>query len=108
MQIEHRMDAKRGNLIWLSDGRTEVAAALDFGIRSPAPGMSTTARESVHDREGGAYPDESQSADRTGGRLGRLHAPRRRDGPDPVPRRDGGGIYARPRPVALGPDVARG
>ena len=22
MQIEHRMDAKRGNLIWLSDGRT--------------------------------------------------------------------------------------
>ena len=33
MQIEHRMDAKRGNLIWLSDGRTEAAAALDFGIR---------------------------------------------------------------------------
>lgn len=32
MQIEHRMDAKRGNLIWLSDGRTEAAAALDFGI----------------------------------------------------------------------------
>ena len=64
--------------------------------------MSTTARESVHDREGGAYPDEPQSADRTGGRLGRLHAPRRRDGPDPVPRRNGRGIYARPRPVALG------
>lgn len=33
MQIEHRMDAKRGNLIWLSDGWTEAAAALDFGIR---------------------------------------------------------------------------
>ena len=33
MQIEHRMDAKLGNLIWLSDGRTEAAAALDFGIR---------------------------------------------------------------------------
>ena len=33
MQIKHRMDAKRGNLIWLSDGRTEAAAALDFGIR---------------------------------------------------------------------------
>ena len=33
MPIEHRMDAKRGNLIWLSDGRTEAAAALDFGIR---------------------------------------------------------------------------
>ena len=33
MQIEHRMDAKRGNLIWLSDGRTEAAAALEFGIR---------------------------------------------------------------------------
>ena len=33
MQIEHRMDARLGNLIWLSDGRTEAAAALDFGIR---------------------------------------------------------------------------
>ena len=33
MQIEHRTDAKRGNLIWLSDGRTEAAPALDFGIR---------------------------------------------------------------------------
>ncbi len=39
MQIRHRMDAKRGNLIWLSDGRTEAAAALDFGIRIDAPGL---------------------------------------------------------------------
>lgn len=182
MQIEHRMDAKRGNLIWLSDGRTEAAAALDFGIRivhlscagkpnlfysqpdDLSDGLATEAGWRIYGGHrfwsspestrsyypdnapvtcelladgasglrqrtdpwtgfektlilrfladgpavGGAYPDEPQSADRTGGRLGRLHAPRRRDGPDPVPRRDGRGIYARPRPVALGPDVARG
>ena len=34
MQIEHRMDAKLGNLIWLSDGRTETAAALDFAMQN--------------------------------------------------------------------------
>ena len=178
MQIEHRMDAKRGNLIWLSDGRTEAAAALDFGIRivhlscagkpnlfysqpdDLSDGLATEAGWRIYgghrfwsspESTRSYYPDNAPVAcelladgvclrQRTDpwtgfektlilrflpdgrlsaehiltnrnpqtGRLGRLHAPRRRDGPDPVPRRDGRGIYARPRPVALGPDVARG
>ena len=47
MQIEHRMDAKRGNLIWLSDGRTEAAAAAITAADIAADGTVTDRRTSL-------------------------------------------------------------
>ena len=181
MQIEHRMDAKRGNLIWLSDGRTEAAAALDFGIRivhlscvgkpnlfysqpdDLSDGLATEAGWRIYgghrfwsspESTRSYYPDNAPVAcelladgvclrQRTDpwtgfektlilrflpdGRLSAEHILTNRNPQTvqaaawgvctlrgggtariPFPGRDGGGIYARPRPVALGPDVARG